>query len=173
MVRRLNFFETNKGQENWQLSGLLCSVVKHRRKYVYNVGKIQHVRSFSDFVGSLFLVYNTLIVTFFQELGVMESCLMVALHDTAHQFCGLFVSPFEISCFDSFEAHRFPFFEPGEFKSLFFLVIVLLILKDHIVFFLLRISIFHLQQNRIDSRVFRRCPCRLFLSSFLPEYRSS
>ena len=95
------------------------------------------------------------------------------VHDIAHPFCGLFVSPFEISCFDSFEAHRFPFFEPGEFKSLFLLVIVLLILRDHIVFFLLRISIFHLQQNRIDSRVFRRCPCRRFLSSFLPEYRSS
>ena len=56
---------------------MLCSVVKHRRLYVHNVGKIQHVRSFSGFVGSLFLVYNTLIVTFFQELGVMESCLMI------------------------------------------------------------------------------------------------
>ena len=81
--------------------------------------------------------------------------------DTAHPFCGLFVSPFEISCFDSFGANRFLFwawriqvYVSLGHRSPFF--------GDNIVFFFLRISIF---PSSAESHWFSGLPS-VSLSSF-------
>ena len=86
--------------------------------------------------------------------------------DTAHPFCGLFVSPFEISCFDSFEPHRFPFLS---------LVNSSLCFSWSSCFSFLE-TILYFSCSEFPFSIFSRiawCPCRSFLSSFLPEYRSS
>ena len=143
------FFETHNGQENWQLSSLLCSVVKHRRKCVQRRQDTTCAIVFW-FRRIAFLVYNTLIVTFFQELGVMESCLMITLmipriHSVVFSSVhlrSLALTPLKPTDFLFWAWWIQVFVSLGHRASHF---------KRPYCIFLLRISIFHLQQNRMVS----------------------
>ena len=156
------FFETHKRQENWQLSSLLCSVVQHRRKICVQRRQDTTCAIVFWFHRIAFLVYNTLIVTFFQELGVMESCLMIK-----------FMTSRINSVVSSSVSLRSLALIPLEPTDFIFDLVNSDFWRLYCIFHPRNFHFFHLQQNRIDSRVFRRCPCRRLLSSFLLEYRAS